>query len=80
LEPNIRDVVVALNEAGYITSSSCEGHIYPWGTIPATVEFDRRQRFSEEDWDEIRVIIKSFTGVPFRVYRKWNLVRFVGPV
>jgi len=80
LEPGIRNIVEALNDAGYVTSSSCEGHVHPWGTIPATIEFDRRQQFDEEDWAEIRAIIKSLTDVPFRIYRRWNLVRFLSVV
>lgn len=76
VDPNVRDILEALWDAGYPTRSSCEGgagHPSRAGWVVIDMNLTR------SDAREIKDIVRRFTNTPIRV-SKDGFIMFEGPI
>ena len=75
IDPEIKDLVIALNSRGYRTRNSCAGNEY----TTAVISFiDFRPPLTVDERSEIKDIVGQFTDVPFHWFQ--NSIIFRTPI
>lgn len=78
IDPAVRDLVVALNAAGYTTEGSCEGHLPITGRVTnAYIKFVPGAVKTPEDRQHVRDIVTSYTSTPI-MWLRLDEIRFRG--